>query len=133
MHRGLICLALLVPLACGDDLEGDSAVTLGGSGSTDDATSEGSTATGSATAPTTSGDSTTTGTPATTGEPTTTAATTLGTTGSTGEPDTTTGGLGEFLRCHDPPPPGAKLAPEIPPYGGTCPVLEVGYMDGQAY
>ena len=29
------------------------------------------------------------------------------------------------------PPPGATLAPEIPKYGGACPVLETGWAEGQ--
>ena len=111
MHRGLLYLPLLAPLACGD-LPGESGPD----------------------------------TPAGTDDPTTTASTSGVTAGmttgapTTGDPDPTTtapvpdmGDPGEFLRCHDSPPSGATLAPDIPAYGGVCPALELGYMEGQAY
>jgi predicted esterase len=65
---------------------------------------------------------------------------------TTGEPSTTQGETSESsdtgvdptdeppplqARCGDEPPPGATLAPEIPAYGGTCPAIVTGYMDGQ--
>jgi predicted esterase len=33
-------------------------------------------------------------------------------------------------RCGDEPPPGATLAPEIPPYEGMCPPILTGYTEG---
>lgn len=128
MHRGLICLSLLFPLACGDDLTGATAATQG---STDDSSSGSSGSTAGTGGQTTQPDPTTGGsTGGQTSEPTTSGP---GTTSPTTGPDTTTGGLDEFLRCHDDPPDGATLAPDIQPYGGSCPVLEVGLMEGQAY
>ncbi len=57
----------------------------------------------------------------------------------TGEPGTTTGPAPDMGgvpsapgRCGDEPPPGAILAPEIPKYAGTCPILDTGYVEGQA-
>ena len=64
-----------------------------------------------------------------------------GTTGdaSTGSPSSTSDALppdmvlpARLTRCGEEPPPDAVLAPEIPKYAGACPILETGYMEGQA-
>lgn len=133
MRRGLLCLPVLATLACGD-LVGDTEATSAG---TSDATTSTSTAATGAptTTPTTQAtdDGTASGgeTSTTSGAPTTSEPQT----GTTGEPPKVDMGSsgGEFLRCHDAPPDGATLAPDIAAYGGTCPALEVGYMEGQAY
>ncbi|WP_434423622.1 hypothetical protein [Nannocystis pusilla] len=136
MRRGLLCLPLLAPLACGD-LPGDTdAATLG----TSDATTSTDTSTAGSTNPTTTqtppdtsegsmsgAETTTTGAPTSTSEPLTST-----TTGDPPKADMGSSG-GEFLRCHDAPPDGATLAPDIPAYGGSCPTLEIGYMEGQAF
>ncbi|MCY1055188.1 hypothetical protein [Nannocystis sp. SCPEA4] len=134
MHRGLLCLPLLAALACGDDLVGDTGPET--VGSTGESTTAGSSESTSPSAPTSqptqdtsggmSGSETSTGAP-TTSEPTT------GTTGTTTGVKADMGGGDDFLRCHDDPPDGATLAPDIPAYGGTCPALEIGYMEGQAF
>ena len=128
-------LSLLVTLTCacgdpangGDGSEGDS-----GSGS-------GSTSGGTVTPTATGGDPSGP-------EPTSVADTTGGSISATegetadpssGEPETTGpspdmgGPPAQFGRCGDEPPPGATLAPEIPKYGGSCPVIETGLVDGQ--
>jgi predicted esterase len=132
MPRRLLLLPALA-LACSDPSGGTA--TLGGSsGSGDEPTGSTSGQTTQTThsshtsAETTGGDSD----GGSTGSPTTTDATTT-TTSTTGPTtDTDTGGP-DKVRCGDTPPDGAQLAPEIPAYAGTCPVIETGYMDGQAY
>ena len=127
-------LSLLVTLTCacgdpangGDGSEGDSG---SGSGSTSGGTVT-PTATGDPSGPEPTSVADTTGgsisaTQGETGDP------------SSGEPETTGpspdmgGPPAQFGRCGDEPPPGATLAPEIPKYGGSCPVIETGLVDGQ--
>ena len=128
MHRSLLGLPLLAALACGEpakDTSGTDAQSSGdGESSTDAGTTDGTASTASTAPTSTSGMSGAASTGS--GDPT---STTSG--GSTGSD--TTGGPVQAARCGDTPPEGAVLAPEIPAYGGTCPVLETGYMDGQAY
>lgn len=128
MHRWSLGLPLLVALGCGEPSgETIDSATAASSGETTAAPTGGSTeaaTTSGATAATTGGMGGSASTDATTGavDPTTS---------GTG-PDTT-GGPDKPVRCGDPPPDGAELAPEIPAYGGSCPTIETGYMDGQAF
>ena len=132
--RPLLVLAFILP-ACGDSSAGgETADTGGSSGATTAPTGGADTG-----APTTglTGGADTSGTTGTTG---------ASQGGSTGEPGTDAGSSGGpppdmldmggppvmFGRCGDEPPAGAILAPEIPTYAGACPILETGYMDGQA-
>ena len=118
MHRSLLGLPLLAVFACGDssgDATGTDAQTSGPG--TDGASTSGA----STDAPT----STTSGA--------SDSASTGGASDSASTGDATTGGQVERARCGDTPPEGAVLAPEIPAYGGTCPVIETGFMEGQAY
>lgn len=131
-----VCLALGLALTgCGDPQDGGES---GGTGSSGGSSSGSSAPTGGVTEV----DPGTVGTE----DPSTSGGTQTGSTGggptgdvtgdpTTGEPTTgdgTTGEPAQFGRCGDEPPPGAVLAPEIPAFSGTCPILETGYMDGQA-
>ncbi|HGG57930.1 MAG TPA: hypothetical protein ENK31_09065 [Nannocystis exedens] len=52
---------------------------------------------------------------------------------STGDP-TTTGddtGEAEFAFCGQEPPPGAEEAPPVPTFGGICPTIELGFLEGE--
>lgn len=132
MPRRLLALPVLA-LACSPGESGSA--TLPGSSSGGDEPTAGSSSGGTTQTTHTSHDIDSSGgasdggststSPATTADPTTTS-TTEATTGSD------TGGPGP-VRCGDTPPDGAELAPEIPTFGGTCPTIETGYMDGQAF
>lgn len=133
MRRGLLCLPLLAAVACGD-LPGDTdAATLGTSDASTGTSTAGSTnPTTTQTPPDTSEGSMSGAETTTTGAPTGTSEPPTSTTGDPPKADMGSSG-GEFLRCHDAPPDGATLAPDIPAYGGSCPTLEIGYMEGQAF
>ncbi|MBA3545624.1 MAG: hypothetical protein H0T76_04000 [Nannocystis sp.] len=119
---------LVLACACADPGGGDEAGTdaiTGSSGDSSGGSSSGST--GASSVPTTSGTdggsmSGTTG-DASTGSPTSSTTDTL-------PPDM--GPPARLSRCGEEPPPDAVLAPEIPKYAGACPILETGYMEGQA-
>lgn len=120
---------LTLSLACGDAAGGG----VTGDGDSSSSSSGGSTSTPTSGVPSTSsgvgGSDTTAGTgSATQGE---TSASTSGGPETTGPTPDMGGPPVNFGRCGDVPPEGAVLAPEIPMYGGVCPVLETGYADGQ--
>ncbi|HEY0133263.1 MAG TPA: hypothetical protein VGB85_04260 [Nannocystis sp.] len=121
--------------ACGDSSAGGETADTGGSSGAGTSAPTGGTDTAEPTTGLTGGASTT-GTTGTTGGASqggtdTGESTTTGE--SSGGPAPDMGGPpASFGRCGDEPPPGATLAPEIPTYAGMCPILETGYMDGQA-
>ncbi|HFE44794.1 MAG TPA: hypothetical protein ENJ18_04760, partial [Nannocystis exedens] len=85
-----------------------------GSASEGDSESATSTSTSTSTGTGSSGGSTETGT--STGDPTTTG-------DDTGE--------AEFVFCGQEPPPGAEEAPPVPTFGGICPTIELGFLEGE--
>jgi len=120
------CALLVLACACGDSGGGDESSSSAGSSSS----GGGSTGAGSGS----SGNEPTGGTDSgamsgTTADP------------STGSPTSSTtdtippdmGPVEPMPRCGEEPPPGAVLAPSIPMYAGTCPILETGYVEGQAF
>lgn len=130
MHRRFLVLSLFsAALGCGEDPAGGE--TGAASESEPSATSTGSTA---ADTPTTTlpAESTSTGVSGGTGDGSTSPSTGTSEAQTTAELVPDIGGPALPGRCGDAPPEGAVLAPEIPAYGGSCPVLETGYMDGQA-
>lgn len=124
------CVLLVLASACADSAGGGETGTGASSGSSSSGAAD-SSSTGSGTAATS--------------EPTggTDGGSLSGTTGdvSTGSPTSSTtdtlppdmGPPQPLARCGEEPPPGAVLAPEIPKYAGTCPILETGYVEGQPY
>lgn len=128
MHRSLLGLPLLAAIACGDP-------TGDGNDAASQATGDESTGDGHATTSGGSGGTTAASdTPTSTSGASGTASASTGSDPSTsGGTDPTTGGGATGVRCGDTPPQGATLAPEIPAYAGTCPVIETGFMEGQAY
>jgi len=136
------CALLVFAYACADPGGGDEAGTDGGTAASTAAGTTGSTSGGTG-EPTSGGgtDGATTGMTGMTGMTGST-----GSTGSTGDPSTSSptgettdamppdmGPVVPLARCGEEPPPGAVLAPEIPKYPGTCPILETGYVEGQAF
>lgn len=123
------CSLLVLACACADSSGGDETGATASQGSS---SGGGSTGPGGASS-------------SSSGEPTggTEGASMSGTTGdpSTGSPTSSTtdtippdmGPVAPLTRCGEEPPPGAVLAPEIPKYSGTCPILETGYVEGQAF
>ena len=122
------CALLVLACACADTGGGDE---TGGN-----ASSGGSTSGVASTGPASTGSS----------EPTggTDGGSMSGTTGdaSTGSPTSSTtdqplppdmGPVVPLARCGEEPPADAALAPEIPKYAGACPILETGYVEGQAF
>src|SRR5689334_1618939 len=128
-RRSPLCFLLTLGCACGDPAAGSTGEVDSSSGGGTVSPTGATSADPSGPEPTSAADTTGSGT----------GGATQGETGgsSSGEPQTT--GLSPdmgsppqmFGRCGDEPPEGATLAPEIPKYGGTCPVLETGYADGQ--
>ncbi|MEZ4451147.1 MAG: hypothetical protein R3B09_16835 [Nannocystaceae bacterium] len=113
----------LALVACSGDDKSDSAAsetaTTGtAETTTDDAVTDDATTESSGSASEGTSDGTTTGT------------TTDGTTSTTGTTDPTEGW--DMAYCGQEPPPGAELAPPLPTYGGggTCPTIELGFLDG---
>jgi len=124
-RRVPVCILLILAGACGDSASGEEAGTTASTGAADSTaadpsgptpTSEGSTGPASGTQGGTLGE---TSLDSSGGDPTT-----AGTPDMGGPPV-------RYGRCGDQPPEGATLAPEIPKYGGTCPVIETGYVEGQ--
>ncbi len=123
------CALLVLACACADSGGGDE---TGANASSGASTSGG----GASTGPGSTGSS----------EPTggTDGGSMSGTTGdqSTGSPTSSTtdeppppdmGPAVPLARCGEEPPADAVLAPEIPKYAGSCPILETGYVEGQAF
>lgn len=108
------CALLVLACACGDSGDAESSSSAGSSGNG---------STGSGNEPTDGSLSGTTADPST-GSPTSSTTDTV-------PPDM--GPVVPLARCGEEPPPGAVLAPEIPKYGGTCPIIETGYVEGQPY
>ncbi len=117
---------LTVAMACGDDsATGVTASASDGSSSSSDTSSSGGEATGDGTEGTTSDASTSeaSATEATTTEGGETDTSTTAATGETGDLD--------MLLCGNAPPDGAEVAPPIPAFGGICPTIELGFLEGE--
>ncbi len=124
-----IATALLstLALACGDDsATGMSASEGGTTGATESSTSGGEAGSDSVGSSGTT-EATTTSTTATTAM--TTGAGETETDGSTTAATGETGDL-DMLLCGTEPPDGAEVAPPIPTFGGICPTIELGFLEG---
>ncbi|MCA9661517.1 MAG: hypothetical protein KC486_24470 [Myxococcales bacterium] len=122
-RNALVLLSTLFLACAGDDTGGDATAT------------EGETSGSSGSASSTSGGSDSSSTSASTGgaSETGTSGTSDATTGTSGTTGSTTGndtgGL-DMLMCGQEPPPGAEVAPPPPTFGGICPTLELGFLEG---
>ena len=128
-RRSPFCILLTLACACGDPGGGGETSAESSGGGASSSTTGASAGDPTGPEPTTGAAGTTGGsggaTEGETGEASTSAAQTTGATPDMGGPPQM------FGRCGDEPPPGATLAPEIPKYGGACPVLETGWAEGQ--
>jgi len=126
------CALLVLTGACADPSGGDEAGTDAGTGagtgaSTGAGSTGGSSGGGTVTVEPTTGATEGASMSGTTGD----ASTSSPTGGSTDASPPDMGPPARLARCGEEPPPGAVLAPEIPKYVGSCPILETGYVDGQ--
>ncbi|MFV8748974.1 hypothetical protein ACNOYE_00325 [Nannocystaceae bacterium ST9] len=124
LANSVLLASLSLSLACADD--GGGAEGSSETAATDDevGTSESTSEIGDE-SESTSGESTTDSTTGDTGEDTT-GETTDDTTETTGDGD---GDPPMLPLCGTEPPEGAELAPPLPTYAGTCPILEPGELN----